>query len=257
MTELEEEVDIQTKSILQDFLLNNYLFLTHLVEAISALTGLLLYKRYKKSKAKYFVWFLVYLTLCDFISGYSWHVKEGEFLSFLIGTLIQKNYWFSTLYWKIGAIMFFAFYYRKILKTELFKSIIKYASYSFLVFSVIYILFHLEAFFNSFFPIISILGAIIVFLCTVFYFIEILLSNKILAFYKSIDFYISAAIFIWWLIITPIVFYDNYTTYEVGIHEKDWNYLNLRGVIYLSANIVMYSTFTFALIYCKPELNNE
>ncbi len=220
---------------------------------MSALTGLLLFKNYKNTEVKYFIYFLAYLTIFDFLSGYTRLVYHDNFFYFLIGTLIQKNYWFSTLYWKIGAIMFFAFYYRKILKTESFIAIVKYASYSFLIFSVIYILLHWEAFFNSFFPIISILGAIIVFLCTVFYFIEILFSDKILAFYKSINFYISAAIFIWWLIITPIVFYDNYTAYEVDVYDRDWDYIKLRRIIYIFANIIMYSTFTFALIWCKPE----
>ncbi|GAA4974261.1 hypothetical protein [Algibacter aquimarinus] len=242
---------------MEEFLLNNYNLLTHSVEAMAALTGLLLFKFYKNTKAKYFIFFLAYLTICDFIGGYTKLVYPDKFFHFLIGTLIQKNYWFSTLYWKIGAIMFFAFYYRKILRIDSFKSIIKYTSYSFLIFSVIYVLIHWNAFFNSFFPIISVLGAIIVFLCTVFYFIEILLSDKILTFYKSVNFYISFAIFIWWLIITPIVFYDNYGAYEVGVSKKDFNYLRLRSIIYLLANIIMYSTFTFALIYCRPKLTND
>lgn len=242
---------------MQEFLLKNYTFLTSLVEAMAALTGVIFFKKYKNTNAKYFIYFLVYLTICDFLSNYTRLVFPDKLLGILVGTLIEKNYWFSTLYWKIGAIMFFAFYYHKILRTKSFKATIKYASYSFLIFSLLYVLSYWEAFFDSFFPIISVLGAIIVFLCTVFYFIEILLSNKILTFYKSINFYISAAIFIWWLIITPIVFYDNYTTYEIDVYERDWEYIKLRRLIYLSANIVMYSTFTLALIWCRPDTENN
>tara|TARA_R110002096_G_scaffold148822_1_gene309947 strand:+ start:20135 stop:20857 length:723 start_codon:yes stop_codon:yes gene_type:complete len=238
----------------KEFLLDNYFFLTHTIEAISALTGLLVFFSYKNSTSKYFIYFLVYLTLCDFVTGYTKLVDPDKMLSFLLGSLIEKNYWFSTLYWKIGAIVFFSFYYQKILKTKVYKNIIKYSGYSFFVFSIIYILLNWQAFFVSFFPIISVLGAAIVFLCTVLYFVEILQTNKLLTFYKSLDFYISAAIFIWWLIITPIVFYDNYTTYQVGVYERDWNYIHLKRLIYLSANIFMYSTFTFALIYCRPKI---
>ena len=90
-------------------------------------------------------------------------------------------------------------------------------------------------------------GALIILLCTIFYFIEILQSEKILIFYKSLNFYISAAIFIWWLIVTPIVFYDIYMS------NSDWNFIFLRWQIYLFANIIMYLTFTFALIWYKPE----
>tara|TARA_R110000868_G_scaffold147041_8_gene368209 strand:- start:169 stop:891 length:723 start_codon:yes stop_codon:yes gene_type:complete len=237
----------------QEFLLENYSVLTHSVEAMAALTGIFLFKYYRKSVAKYFIYFLIFLTFCDFLNTYTWLVKPDKSLSFLIGTLIQKNYWWSTLFWKIGAIMFFAFYYQKIIKAKHFKNIIKYASYIFLTFSMIYISLNWEDFFNSFFPSISIFGAIIVFLCTVFYFLEILQNDEILTFYKSLNFYISAAIFIWWLIITPIVFYDNYTSYEIGVYERDWDYIKLRRLLYLSANILMYSTFTFALIWCRPQ----
>lgn len=242
---------------MQEFLLKNYILLTHSVEAMAALTGVFLFKKYKNTDAKYFIYFLIYLTICDILNWYTIFVKNDGFLNFLKDTIIAKNYWWSTLFWKIGAIMFFVFYYTRILKTKQFRSIIKISGFLFLVFSMVYIVINWQVFFVSFFPIISILGAVIIFLCTVFYFIEILQSDDILTFYKSLNFYISAAIFIWWLIITPIVFYDNYTSYQVDVYERDWDYIKLRRLLYLTANIFMYSIFTFALIFCKPENDKE
>ncbi|WP_326284477.1 hypothetical protein [Tamlana sp. 2201CG12-4] len=238
---------------MKDFLLNNYFFLTYSVELLAATTGVILYKKYKGTPAKYFIFFLVYLTICDFLGSYAKYVYPDRFFSFLIGSVIEKNHWWTTSYWFIGAIMFFAFYYRKILETKIFKKIIKFASYAFLGFSIVYIGFNIKDFFNKFFPVISILGALIIFLCSIFYFLETLLSDRILTFYKSLNFYISAAIFIWWLIIAPLDFYDVYFTYEIGNPDRDWNFVFLRWQIYLFANIFMYSTFTFALIWCKPE----
>src|SRR5690606_16038709 len=165
-------------------------------------------------------------------------------------TVFIRNFWWTTFYWKIGAILFFSFYYHGILANKRFKMILKYSGYSFLIFSSIYVLCNWDAYFVQFFPIISILGAVIVFLCTAFYFFEILNSEKILTFYRSIDFYISAAIFIWWLIITPLVFYDIYNSHS------DWKFIFLKWQIYLFANIVMYLTFTCALVFCKPDKNN-
>lgn len=238
---------------MNDFLLKNYNLITHLVEAISAATGLILYKKYRNSYVKYFILFLIYLTICDFIGGYTSYVHPKKILKFLIGTVFQKNHWWATSYWQIGAIIFFAYYYYKILITNKFKNLIKILAYVFFVFSVIYIIFNWDEFFYSFFPIISISGAFIIFLCTVLYFLETLQSDKILTFYKSINFYISTAIFIWWLIITPLVFYDVYFTYEIGNPNRDWNFMFLRWQIFLFANIFMYSTFTFALIFCRSE----
>ncbi len=235
---------------MEEFLLKNYGILTHLVEATAAFTGVFLYKKYNKTEVKYFIWFLVSLTICDFIGGYKDYVHNNGFLSILEGTVFATNHWWATSYWKVGAILFFAFYYSKILKTFQFRNIVKISGYAFFFFSMFYIALNWNDFFHRFFPIISVLGAIIIFLCSVFYFVEVLQSDKILTFYKSINFYISFAIFIWWLIITPLVFYDLYHS------SDDWNFIILKWQIYLFANIFMYSTFTFALIFCKPEKDN-
>ncbi|NMH85927.1 hypothetical protein [Flavivirga algicola] len=250
---------------MDEFIRQNYSFITHSVELLAAVIGLLVFRKYKSTAAKYFIYFLVYLTLCDFISMYARAVRPDRFLNFLIGTIFEKNYWWATLYWNVGAILFFAFYYYKILKIGLFRNVVKFAAYIFFVFSIIYIALNWDDFFVRFFPVISILGAIVILLCAVFYFIEILQSDKILTFYKSINFYISLAIFIWWLIITPIVFYDIYYTYDIKSSTsldsvmlkrevyRDWDFVILRRQIYLFANVFMYLTYTFALIWCKPE----
>ncbi len=238
---------------MEEFMLKNYLLITHSVEVMAALTGLFLLNKYKKTYHRFFVYFLLCLTICDFLGGYTRYVLPDRFLNFLIGTKLEKNHWWATLFWNIGAIMFLAFYFQKILKTKIFKDIIKFGSFIFLGISTVYIFFNWDKFFNTFFPIICVLGAVIIFLCSILYFLETLRSDKILTFYKSLNFYISTAIFIWWLIITPIVFYDVYFEYEIGSNNRDWNFMFLRRQIYLFANILMYSTFTFALIWCKPQ----
>lgn len=236
---------------MNEFLLEYYSAITSSIEFLAAVTGILLYKKYKFTAAKYFIYFLVYLSICDFLARYVHFIKGEGFLNFLQETVFIRNFWWSTLFWKIGAILFFVFYYLKILKTNIFKTVIKFAGIIFFVFSIIYIIFNWDDYFVRSFPIISILGAVIIFSCTVFYFIEILQSDKILSFYKSLNFYISFAIFIWWLIITPLVFYDLYHS------SGDWNFIFLKWQIYLFSNIFMYSTFTFALIYCKPKYDSE
>ena len=76
----------------------------------------------------------------------------------------------------------------------------------------------------------------------------------------STTFYISVVIFIWWLIITPLTFYDLfYGSVDLSKpfrHPEffgDINYITLRKRIYLFSNIFMYLTFIFALIWCRPE----
>ncbi|MFS4481599.1 hypothetical protein ACKGJY_01160 [Hyunsoonleella sp. 2307UL5-6] len=235
------------------FLLDNYYLFTYSLEFLAAVTGILLYSKYKTTAAKYFVWFLFFIAISDLLSYYVRYVRLDEFLDFLIGTKFERNHWWGTIYWAIGAIMFFSFYYRQIFKTDIFRKVIKIASYSFLLFSILHIINNWDAFFNQFFIVIDILGALIIFLCTTFYFYEILQSEKILVFYRSLSFYISAVIFIWWLIITPLTFYDIYYEYEIGVGVYDKAFVNLRHLIILFANMFMYLTYTFALIWCKPE----
>ncbi len=232
---------------MNEFLLEYYNTITFSVEILAAVTGLFLYKKYKLTAAKYFIWFLVYLSICDFLGSYVAYIRDDGFLNFLKDTVFRRNFWWTTLYWKVGAIVFFSFFYAKILTTNLSKKIIKIFCSAFVLFSISYIILNWDDYFIRFFPIIDIVGTLIIFLCTTFYFFETLTSNKVLTFYKSINFYISAAIFIWWLIITPLVFYDIYHS------DMDWNFIFLKWQIYLSANIIMYLTFTFALLWCKPE----
>ncbi|WP_100615398.1 hypothetical protein [Confluentibacter citreus] len=238
---------------MDEFILKNYSLITRMVEFTAAITGIFLLRKYKNKEVKHFIYFLVFVAICDLLSSYTRYVLDDRFLSFLIGTKIEKNHWWATLFWKIGAIVFYSYYYQNILITPLFKKVIKIAISLFLIFSTFYIIFHWQDFFIRFFPIISVLGAIIIILCTILYFFELLQSDNILTFYKSINFYISAAIFIWWLIITPIVFFDQYQAYIYNVYERDWDYIYLRRYIYLSCNVLMYGTFTFALIFCRPK----
>lgn len=236
-----------------EFFLEHYSLLTHLLEFLAAFTGLLLIKKYNSKAAKYFIYFLVVIATSDSLCYYTHYVRPGMALEFLIGTKFAKNHWWSTLYWDVGTILFFTYFFYLILKTPVFKKVVKFLGYFYFVFSTIYILSNWEKFFVQFFEILDVFGAIIIFMCTVFYFIEILLSEEILEFYRSIYFYISAVIFIWWLIITPLGFYDIYFTYEVGKNFFDKAFVDLRRQIYLFVNIFMYLTYTFALIWCKPE----
>lgn len=235
---------------MEDFFVQYKSEITRFVELLATITGLIFYKKYKFTSARYFVFFLVYLSLGDFINTYVYYIKNDGIFSFLEGTVFQRNTWWSTLFWKIGAILFFGFYYSKILKNKKFKRVVKVSSYFFFFYSLMCIVFNFDDFFIKSFSSISIFGAIIIIFCSVFYFIEILQSEKILTFYRDLNFYISTSIFIWWVIITPLVFYDTYNLLW------DWNFIFLRWQIYLFANIVMYSTFTFALIFCSPENDN-
>jgi hypothetical protein len=245
---------------MKEFLIGNYSLLTKSFEILAAMTGIFVYRKYRNSVAKYFIFYLIYIAILELVGGYVIYVRPDKFLHFLIGTLLEQNYWLYTLCWKVGAILFFNYYYFNIIENKNFKTVLKYTGYSYLVFSIVYIISNANSFFYMSFPVFSVIGAIIVFACCMFYFIELLQSERVLLFYKSLNFYISLVIFIWWLIITPLTFYSMYYG-SVDLSKPfrhpeffgDLNYITLQKMIYLFSNIFMYSTFIFALLWCKPQ----
>lgn len=170
----------------------------------------------------------------------------------------KKIFWLYNFGWNKVAILFFNIYYYKVIKNKGFKTILKYTGYFYLGFSLVYIVSNGYDFFYKSFPVLNVIGALIIFICTMLYFIELLQSQKFLLFIKYLSFYISVVVFIWWLIVTPISFYDVFYSsvdltkpFRHPIFFGDINYITLRKQIYLFSNIFMYLTYT--LIWCKPE----
>ncbi|GFZ85924.1 hypothetical protein GCM10011531_16520 [Aquaticitalea lipolytica] len=236
---------------MEEFLKQYYALITYGVELLAAVIGLFCLKKYKTTAAKYFIYFLVYAFFVDLLGGYPRFLRTFN-LSYLIeNSVIKANYWWFTIFWNIGAVLFYSFLFRKIISKEISNKVIKYSTFVFLLFSICSIALNYNSFFNESLRIINVFGTIIILMSVILYFIEMLKSESVLNFYKSLYFYIGAVIFIWWLIITPIVFY------EIYFSTSDWNFVFLKWQIFLFANVFMYLTFTFALIYCKPELKND
>ena len=236
---------------MEEFLRENYSWLTKAVELLAALTGILLYSKYRNTRVKYFIWILIGIVIIELIGGYTNYVQEYDFLSDLKsklkGTIFEKNNWFYTLFWKMGAPLAYVYYFRGLLKSTYQKKILKLIASGFVVASMVIIITNFNDFFVRSFPAISIMGALLIITSTVMYLVQILQSDQLLNFYSSLNFYIAATLLVWFLIITPLIFYDVYYS------RSDMPYVILKHSIYLFSNIFMYLTFTIALICCKAE----
>lgn len=232
---------------MNDFILNNYFVLIFSVEVLSAVTGLLLFQKYKDTTAKYFIYFLVYIVFMVIIGRYTSYVKDDGFLSFLDGTLLEKNYWYFTIFWNIVVSSFFGLYYSEILENAVLKKVLKVSVVLYILVSIIVILLNLNLFFTNSIPLIDVLGALIILQCVFYYFMEILQGDKILTFYKNLTFYISCAILLFWLIKTPLAFFEPY------YKKIDVEYVHLRAFINFYVITFMYLTFTIGLIVSKPD----
>jgi hypothetical protein len=232
---------------MEEFLKGNYSILTKLFILVTVVSGLISYKKYKGTPVTFFIKILIYLFIIELVGCYPLFYSTFKFLEPIYNSVFRQNYWWYTIAFDLIAIVLFSILFQKIICNKLYVMILKYSTYAFVLFSIFYIIFHHDIFFIQFFPVIQITGAIIILSCSIFYFIELLLSDHILHFYKSVYFYIAISIFIWWIVITPLTFYD---VYIVG---SDWNYIILKWQIYLSLNFMMYTTFAIGLLVSKPE----
>ncbi|EGV45025.1 hypothetical protein BZARG_336 [Bizionia argentinensis JUB59] len=232
---------------MKEFLSQNYFLITHTVEFLAAVTGLFFYKKYKSTAVIYFIWFLVYSSLSDLTSRYPRFFHYLEIFDSIENTIFEKNYWYATIFWFIGSTIFYVFYFQKIIHKILLKNFLNFIKWLFIILSILFLIIYFENLYLGTIPIIHIMSTIVVVIATSLYLYEILNSDTILNFYKSINFYISVTVLIWWLITTPLVFY------EIYFSTADWNFVFLKYQIFLFANVFMYLSFTLALIFCQPK----
>ncbi|WP_161804990.1 hypothetical protein [Lacinutrix mariniflava] len=94
-------------------------------------------------------------------------------------------------------------------------------------------------------------GAFTLLIACSIYFIELINSEAINNAFKTYSFYALSGVILWWIIITPILFFDAYNT------VSDWDFVNLKRRIFVFANIFMYSCFAIGLIVSKPHFKND
>ena len=231
---------------MDEFLKDNYDLITSLIEFAAAITGVFLFKKYKHTPVKYIIYFLVYTFFVDLIGGYPSFLKKIGYFHLIEDTLIERNYWWYTIFWWVGlsVIMYYVNY--QIIKTNRLRKILQYGFYLYLFQVVLFVIFRFKSLF-SYERFISITSLWIIMLCIVIYFFETLRSDKIILFYKSVYFYFNTAFFVWVLIIIPMNFFEVYNIVD------DWNYVLFKWKIYLTLNTFLYLTLSAALIFCKPE----
>lgn len=233
---------------MKDFISSYYSVVYRIIIIAAALTGFIVYHKFKKTHSKYLMWFLLWVVVVEITAYYPEFLIDLGRYHLIEGSLFQNNYWVYTFGWTLGSTMFYPWFLRKKYKSESLAKVIRYLQYGF----IILFLGELGSDYFGLFtesPPISLIIAnmIVVLLSSIFYLFEILNSDRVLTFYKSIYFYVASLCFVWWLVHTPVKFFQVYHT------GADWDYIVLRNLIKLTVNIIMYFGFIVALIVSKPE----
>ncbi|WP_138433537.1 hypothetical protein [Winogradskyella algicola] len=236
---------------MDEFLKENYSLLTKSVELIALLTGLACFKKYSATPAKYVIYFLCFAFLVDLLGDYPSILKRSDLFHLIEGTLLERNYWWYTIFWWIG-LSFFMFYINLKNTTNIrYKKILSYAFYLYLVQILLTLIFRFEYIFRPEERIIKIASLWMVILSIIVYFFETLTSDRIILFYKSIFFYFNSIIFVWVLIMIPMDFFEAYFV------QDDWSYVLFKWKVFLLLNIFLYITLSIALVICVPETNQS
>jgi len=209
-------------------------------ELITAIIGTIFFYKYKHTALKYFLYLLWYITLTEFIG---WYVRETGNLAYIDENGLIYNKW---LYNILGFITFNTMYfiYFKNLETKVFR---KWVKMFLILFSTAYFLnwVFVQNFIKESAELPRVIGSIFLIISIIFYFIELLRSEKILIFHKTLLFWVSVGMLLFYSGTIPFMLKRNGFMLIPGIHKL---YLIMYVLFY-----TMYSTFIFGFIWSKKE----
>ncbi len=209
-------------------------------ELIAAITGTIYFYKYKHTYLKYFLYLLWYITFTEFLG---WYIIEKEVLIYIDVNGIKYNQWLYNILDTVSFILYYYIFYKAII-SEKFKFWIKTFTILYIVFSIVNWIF-IQNFLTEYQSYLFIIGSIFLITSILFYFIELLKSEKILVFHKNLLFWISIGILMYYTGHIPFAAqYNGYALIQ-GIHE-------LFLIVYILA-IIMYSCFTIGFIWSKKE----
>jgi len=209
-------------------------------ELVAAITGTIYFSKYRYTVLKYFLFLLWYITITEFTARYA---SDYNVLGFFNEKGRHYNYWFYNLL-RIVTFSTLFFIYLKSIRTIKYKKWIKTFIIIYLGMTFINWLFIQNfAFEMSETP--KVIGSVFLIITILFYFIELLRSEKIIVFHKTLLFWISIGLLLFYTGIIPFSLKVNGYALIPGIHK-------LFLIIYILA-IIMYSIFTFGFIWSKKE----
>ena len=207
-------------------------------ELLSATIGTIYFYKYKHTPLKYFLFLLWYITITECIG---WYARNNSVLVFFDKDGVSYNLWlFNLLYFILFVVIFMI--YLKIINNSKQKKIIKVFILSYILISIInWTFIQSFAFEMSELPYVA--GSIFLIITIMFYFTQLLKSDRIIIFHKTLLFWISVGLLLFHTGTIPFSLkYNDYTVFP-GIHK-------LYLIIYILA-ITMYLMFTFGFIWSK------
>lgn len=227
-----------------DFFKTNSILVIYTVEIIAAIFGSYYISKVKNSVVKIFVYYLWLTVFIEVFGLYGYLLLnnyDNEWYIALKNGAFCSNTWLYNIY-SFLAIGFIGLFYSNLMISQVFKNSIRVIFIAYAIFAFAFFTFT-DAFFTKSLPYNFIFGTVSISIYVIFYFIELMRSDEILSYYKLPSFYISIALLIWYLCVTPLFIFEAY------FYEMNTKFVEFRNQLLLFINIFTYLCFAFGFWY--------
>ena len=209
-------------------------------ELIAAIVGTFFFYKYKETHLKYLLYLLWFIVIVEFSSTF---LKENEILIYKDEQGVRYNLWLFNLLEIVTYLTFF-YIYKNSITNLIHKKWVNMFFGGYILLSIINWVF-IQNFVREWSELPYLFGSVTLIICIIFYFIEILKSEKILVYHRMLLFWISIGALLFYT--GGIPFSININGYAIipGFHD-------LFLIVYVLA-ITMYLLFTFGFIWSRKE----
>ncbi len=223
-----------------------FLIIVIFFEVLTALIGTMYLKesKYRENNlTRYFVWLLWLTVFVEIVFGLTprFLSKVGPLMHFK-EFLINNNYVVYNIY-AVITFLFYVFFFKKNIFSKKISLVLDVMIVVGLVLAG-YVLVFTGVDFVRNWPVIDIIGSILIFVSVLLYFLEIFNSDKILSIHKEMSFYIAVGAMVFHLVVTPLFIYEEYSS------EENLEFFEVRNIILYSANIFMYTCYIIGFVVC-------
>ncbi|PVW14761.1 hypothetical protein DDV96_09610 [Marixanthomonas spongiae] len=216
-----------------------------LVEVLAAIAGLVLISNTKTVKAtKYFVYFLCFTVLVEITGNYApvAYYSGYTLFSFVENTVYENNYWLFNGYLIISYALYIS-YFKWHLDSVPLRRFLNVILISFTGAAILNLIFS-DVYFVAFSAFTNVVGTVLVLLSISLYYYELLNSDSILKFDRSLPFYISLGAILMHLVLTPIFLYSRY------FDSESPEFVELYKTILLFTILLVYLLYTIGFVIC-------
>ncbi|BAO77638.1 hypothetical protein WPG_3408 [Winogradskyella sp. PG-2] len=223
--------------------MTNFDFLFHLLELVAALTSSLYWLKTKDDTIRPFVWYLWFIVFVETLAMYPYlyDITDNSFIASVKNSKFYRNSWLYNLYNPVTIFLIGKFMIKNT-NTAFSHKIIKYLVFCYTLFCVGFFLVG-DNFFKMGLPYDSVIYTFIIFTMVMLYLRELMQSNDILNFYKSPVFYVSIALLLWYICLTPLFIFN---AFYLKVNKE---FIFFRSLFLDISNIILYSWYTFAFLY--------